>query len=150
MSNNIVMCRNIRMLKPVSSLQISGDPGNDFSEGRIQNKPVEKSKSINLQSPEHTQDPSRRDSVTSNNVTSFEYIRRLTRCRGIRKKSSDKNSMSSTRLKVRTDRSAAVLVSIVILFMITHCYRLALKVYEVASPNRQTMESFQKCYALGR
>ena len=112
---------------------------------------MEKSKSINIRSPEHQQDPSRRNSVTSNALTSFEYIRRrLTRCRGIRKKSSDKNSMSSARLKVRTDRSAAVLVSIVILFMITHCYRLALKVYEVASPNRQTMESFQKCYALGR
>ena len=144
------MCANIRMLKSVSSFQISGDPSNDFSEGRIQNKPVEKANSIKIQSPEHTQDTSRRNSVISNNASSFKIIRRLTRCKGFRKKSSDKSSMSSSRLKVRTDRSAAVLVSIVILFMITHCYRLALKVYEVASPNRQTMESFQQCYALGR
>ena len=57
---------------------------------------------------------------------------------------------TSTRLKVRKDRSAAVLVSIVILFLITHCYRLALKIYEVALPNTHTMEEFETCFSLKR
>ena len=57
---------------------------------------------------------------------------------------------SSTKLKVRTDRSAMVLVSIVILFVLTHSYRIALKVYEVASPNAHTIEKFKICFALKR
>ena len=56
----------------------------------------------------------------------------------------------STKLMVRSDKSATILVSIVVLFLITHCYRLALKVYEVASPNAQTMETFKMCLALKR
>ena len=56
----------------------------------------------------------------------------------------------STKLTVRSDKSAAILVSIVVLFLITHCYRLALKVYEVASPNAQTMETFKMCLAMKR
>ena len=55
-----------------------------------------------------------------------------------------------TKLKVRTDKSALILVTIVVLFIITHCYRLALKIYEVASPSAHTMESFEICYSLGR
>ena len=126
------------------------NPGNDLIEGCIEKRPVEKSTSIDILSPEPIQDAGHCDSISSPNVSSFEYIRRLTRGNAIRRHGNNSDVLSSTRLKVRTDRSAAVLVSIVILFMITHCYRLALKVYEVASPNRQTMESFQKCYALGR
>jgi hypothetical protein len=57
---------------------------------------------------------------------------------------------SSTKLRVRTDRSAMVLVSIVILFVLTHSYRIALKVYEVASPNAHTIEKFKICFALKR
>ena len=57
---------------------------------------------------------------------------------------------SSTKLKVRTDRSAMVLVTIVILFVLTHSYRIALKVYEVASPNAHTIEKFKICFALKR
>ena len=76
--------------------------------------------------------------------------RRLTRCKAFRRNKSDDEIRKSTKLKVRTDRSAVVLVSIVILFLITHCYRLALKVYEVASPNAQTMETFKVCFALKR
>ena len=123
-------------------------PGNDLIEDCAQKPAVEKSTSISILSPEHIQDVGNCDSISPPNVSSFEYIRHLTRGNAIRRNGN--NKLSSTRLKVRTDRSAVVLVSIVILFMITHCYRLALKVYEVASPNRQTMESFQKCYALGR
>ena len=54
------------------------------------------------------------------------------------------------KLKMRVDKSAKVLVSIVILFIVTHSYRLALKIYEVSSPNTSTMESFTICFALKR
>ena len=60
------------------------------------------------------------------------------------------NTLQSSKLKVRTDRSAMVLVSIVILFLLTHSYRIALKVYEVASPNAHTIEKFKICFALKR
>ena len=62
----------------------------------------------------------------------------------------DSNTLQSSKLKVRTDRSAMVLVSIVILFLLTHSYRIALKVYEVASPNAHTIEKFKICFALKR
>ena len=88
---------------------------------------------------------------TESNSKSFKAFRhRLTRCKAFKDDKSDDEMKTSTKLKVRTDRSAVVLVSIVILFLITHCYRLALKVYEVASPNAQTMETFKVCFALKR
>ena len=62
----------------------------------------------------------------------------------------NESTLQSTKLKVRTDRSAMVLVSIVILFLLTHSYRIALKVYEVASPNAHTIEKFKICFALKR
>ena len=80
----------------------------------------------------------------------IESLQLLTRCKGFRRKPDQLLTKKSAKLKVRTDRSAVVLVSIVILFLITHCYRLALKVYEVASPNAQTMETFKICFALKR
>ena len=81
---------------------------------------------------------------------SIKALRRLARCKAFRRNNTNDEIKTSTKLRVRTDRSAVVLVSIVILFLITHCYRLALKVYEVASPNAQTMESFKVCFALNR
>ena len=56
----------------------------------------------------------------------------------------------STKLKIRTEKSAKVLVFIVILFLATHIYRLALNIYEVSFPNAQTMETFKICFALKR
>ena len=87
---------------------------------------------------------------TSTAIKSFRAIRRLTRCKALKRSKDIKEVRKSQKLKVRTDRSAVVLVSIVILFLITHCYRLALKVYEVASPNAQTMETFKICFNLKR
>ena len=56
----------------------------------------------------------------------------------------------STKLKVRTEKSAMVLGSIVILFLFTHSYRMALKLYDVSSPNAHTIEKFKICYTLRR
>lgn len=56
----------------------------------------------------------------------------------------------STKLKIRTEKSALMLGLIVILFIFTHSYRMALKVYEVALPNINTIERFELCFALKR
>ena len=63
---------------------------------------------------------------------------------------SKEHILGPVKLKMRVDKSAKVLVSIVILFIVTHSYRLALKMYEVSSPNTNTMESFTICFALKR
>ena len=59
-------------------------------------------------------------------------------------------SRTSSRLKVRTERSAMILGSIVVLFILTHCYRMALKIYELSSPNAHTIEKFKDCYSIKR
>ena len=56
----------------------------------------------------------------------------------------------SAKLKVRTDKCMITLSAIVVLFLITHCYRLTLKMYEVFMPHGQTAERFQMCANLGR
>ena len=60
------------------------------------------------------------------------------------------SSRQSTKLIVRTEKSAIVLALIVILFLFTHSYRMALKVYEVALPNLNTIDRFTICYTLQR
>ena len=57
---------------------------------------------------------------------------------------------SPSRFKVRTERSAKILGSIVVLFILTHCYRMALKIFELSSPNAHTIEGFQTCYSQKR
>ena len=60
------------------------------------------------------------------------------------------NNPQSTKLKIRTDKCAKVLISVVILFLATHCYRIALKFYESSFPNTQTINSFKLCFNLRR
>ena len=64
-----------------------------------------------------------------------------------------RNTISATqsaKLIVRTDKSAIVLSSIVTLFLITHSYRMALKIYEVALPNWNSIEAFKICFSQER
>ena len=56
----------------------------------------------------------------------------------------------SIRQRITTEKTTIILVAIVVLFVITHSYRLALKIYEVVMPQSNTMESFQRCYSIGR
>ena len=60
------------------------------------------------------------------------------------------NATQSTKLKVATQKSSIVLALIVILFVIKHCYRMALKMYTVAFPDLHTLEKFKICFALQR
>ena len=69
-------------------------------------------------------------------------------CNNVPSLSNKQQKMS--RLKVRTDKSAIILGLIVVLFIFTHCYRIALKIYEVALPNSNTTEHFKVCFALKR
>ena len=52
--------------------------------------------------------------------------------------------------QVPAEKSSLILVTIVLLFIVTHSYRLALKLYEVLNPDKNTYENFQKCYSVGR
>ena len=52
--------------------------------------------------------------------------------------------------QIPAEKSSMILVTIVLLFIVTHSYRLALKLYEVSNPDKNTYENFQKCYAIGR
>ena len=56
----------------------------------------------------------------------------------------------SKKLKVRTDKSAVVFTLVVILFLLTHSFRIALKLYEVALPNSFSVERFKLCFSLQR
>ena len=56
----------------------------------------------------------------------------------------------STKLKVRTEKSAVVFALVVILFLLTHSFRMALKVYEVALPNSFSIDRFKMCFSLKR
>ena len=56
----------------------------------------------------------------------------------------------STKLKVKTEKSAVVFTLVVILFLLTHSYRLALKMYEVMLPNSFSVERFKLCFSLQR
>ena len=88
--------------------------------------------------------------VKSLNTKSSNGICRLARFEGLQRGKCNKEIKTSKKLKVRSDKSAVILVSIVILFLITHCYRLALNVYEVAFPSTLTMETFKMCFYLKR
>ena len=51
---------------------------------------------------------------------------------------------------IPAEKSSLILVAIVVLFILTHSYRLALKVYEVLMPQGNTFENFKRCFSLGR
>ena len=64
--------------------------------------------------------------------------------------SGEKKHQQSTKLKVRTEKSAIILGLIVVLFLFTHSYRMIIKIYEVALPNSNTTENFKICFTLKR
>ena len=87
-----------------------------------------------------------KDDVKQNNmiqkVESYPLAKRLL--------NGTRNKKLSTKLKVRTEKSAIVFALMVILFLLTHSYRMALKVYEVALPNSFSVETFKMCFSLKR
>ena len=48
------------------------------------------------------------------------------------------------------EKSSLILIAIVLLFTLTHCYRLALKAYEVFMPHGNTYKNFKRCLSFGR
>ena len=54
------------------------------------------------------------------------------------------------KLRIRREKSAAILVAIVVLFVACHSYRLALRIYEVAFPKAHTMDNFKLCFDINK
>ena len=48
------------------------------------------------------------------------------------------------------ENTRLVLLAIVFLFILTHSFRLAFKMYEVLLPRGNTADHFEQCYRLGR
>ena len=55
----------------------------------------------------------------------------------------------STQLKVSTYKSATILISMVVLFLLTHFYRVTLKIYEISTP-KHNMKDFAFCVSKDR
>ena len=55
----------------------------------------------------------------------------------------------STQLKVSTYKSATILISMVVLFLLTHFYRVTLKIYEISTP-KHNMKDFTFCISQDR
>ena len=56
---------------------------------------------------------------------------------------------TSTHLKISTYKSATILISMVILFLLTHFYRVTLKIYEITTP-KNNMKDFTFCMSKDR
>ena len=48
------------------------------------------------------------------------------------------------------DSSYAILVAIVLMFIVSHSFRLAFKSYEVLFPGENTSENYDRCFMIGR
>ena len=57
---------------------------------------------------------------------------------------------SSRSVRESREKSCAILVPIVSLFIITHSFRLAFKVYEAIMPNTSTSDNYDRCFKIGR
>ena len=55
----------------------------------------------------------------------------------------------SSHLRMSTYKSATILISIVILFLLTHFYRVTLKIYEISTP-KNNMKDFTFCLSKNR
>ena len=56
----------------------------------------------------------------------------------------------SIRLRKSKEMSCYMLLSIVLLFILTHSFRLAIKIYEILMPNGITSENYDRCFTVGR
>ena len=88
----------------------------------------------------HTEDVQQNNTIEK--VESYPLAKRLL--------NGTRNKKLSTKLKVRTEKSAIVFALMVILFLLTHSYRMALKVYEVLMPNSFSVENVEMCFSLKR
>ena len=55
-------------------------------------------------------------------------------------------STGMVQFRKKQEKSARILVAIVVVFIMCHCYRLALKVHEFLAPTNHVEESFTYCY----
>ena len=48
------------------------------------------------------------------------------------------------------ENTCLVLLTIVLLFVLTHSFRLALKIYEILLPGGNTSKHYEQCFSVGR
>ena len=53
-------------------------------------------------------------------------------------------------IKKKQEKSSAVLIAIIIVFLVCHMYRLFLWIYNLALPEKAVLSHFYKCYDEGR
>ena len=61
----------------------------------------------------------------------------------------DRYMMNIKYIRKRREKSTIILVSIVVIFVISHTYHLALRLFEVTHPQSNTFENYQHCKSLG-
>ncbi|XP_059083030.1 uncharacterized protein LOC131880413 [Tigriopus californicus] len=87
------------------------------------------------------------DRVPSNDVdTSLEEIQLKPL---MHKDSTASSQINNRNQRKRREKSTIVLVSIVLIFITCHTYRLSLRIYEVSHPSNNTLEHYQFCYNRG-
>ena len=59
-------------------------------------------------------------------------------------------STGTIQFRKKQEKSARILVAIVVAFIMCHCYRMALKTNEFLAPNNHLEESFTYCYEQGK
>ena len=76
------------------------------------------------------------------------FSRESTLKNGIRKPGGEPRASLTGQFQFRKkkEKSTAILVSIVVLFILCHSYRLSLKIYEFAKPSSHVMDRFTFCY----
>ena len=106
----------------------------------------------NRRKQRHTVIGTRSSQPTNNKLNQLHHLRSIHSSVEARppRRTNKINNPQSTKLKIRTDKSAKVLFSVVIMFLATHCYRIALKIYESTLPNTITINSFKICFNLKR
>ena len=61
-----------------------------------------------------------------------------------------RDSPNNTDSNIPAEKSSLILVAIVLVFLLNHSFRLALKVYEALMPEENTYENYKRCFSLGR
>ena len=93
--------------------------------------------------------------VSTNHLRTSTILRKFARTAELGQESrsmyfSRQSCQYRVRKKITTEKTTFILVVIVVLFLITHSYRLSIRFYEALMPQSNTVDSFDFCFSLGR
>ena len=83
-----------------------------------------------------------------NHLGHIRTSKRSFKCKTKDMNSSKRNTLAT--VHESKEKTYYMLLAIVLLFILTHSFRLAVKVYEIVMPNANTHENFEACYIIGR